>query len=146
MLFRSGLRPRDIAFSRDGSRAYVSNEFAASISVIEVGAAVVVDTLTLPEGSLPMGLALAPDDNTLYVANGRGRTVVAINLLRGEISGSVEVGARPWGLTISPDDSKLFSANGPSDDVSVIDVSCFTGIDTVNVGETPWGVWVGPKL
>ena len=141
-----GQRPRDIVFSGDSSRAYISNEFGASISVIEVASGTVVDTFTLPPGSLPMGVVLSPGNKTLYVANGRAHTIVAIDLTRGEITRSVEAGRRPWGLTISPDGSKLFSANGPGNDVSVIDVASFEVIATVPVGASPWGVWVGPKL
>jgi PQQ-dependent catabolism-associated beta-propeller protein len=138
-----GLRPRDITFSSDSTRAYISNEIGASISVIDVAAQTVVQTFSLPEGSLPMGLALAPDNKTLYVANGRAKTVMSINVDSGEIIKSVEAGQRPWGITLSPDGSKLFTANGPSNDVSVIDVASFTVIATVPVGSTPWGVWVG---
>ena len=49
-----GLRPRDIAFSSDSTHAYVSNEVGASISVIDVAGRTVVQTFSLPEGSLPM--------------------------------------------------------------------------------------------
>ncbi|MES2605072.1 MAG: hypothetical protein V4603_09045, partial [Pseudomonadota bacterium] len=85
------------------------------------------------------------DDQTLYVANGRAKTVVAMNVADGSIKSTVEAGRRPWGLTISPDGSRLYTANGPSNDVSVIDVSTFKVIATVPVGSTPWGVWIGTK-
>ena len=88
---------------------------------------------------------LSQDNQTLYIANGRARTVVAMNVADGSIKASVEAGRRPWGLAISPDGSKLYTANGPSNDVSVIDVATFTVVATVPVGSTPWGVWTGPK-
>lgn len=141
-----GLRPRDIVFSSDSTRAYISNEVGASIAVIDVAASTVLNTFALPEGSLPMGLVLSQDGQTLYVANGRARTVLALNVVDGAIKSSVEAGRRPWGLAMSPDGSKLYTANGPSNDVSVIDVASFTVIATVPVGSTPWGVWTGPKL
>ena len=92
-----------------------------------------------------MGLVLAPDNKSLYVANGRARTVMAISLDTAEIIATVEAGQRPWGLSISPDGSKLFTANGPSNDVSVIDVASFSIVATIPVGSTPWGVWVGTR-
>jgi len=91
-----------------------------------------------------MGLVLSPDESTLYVANGRGQTVVAIELEEEEVTESVVVGPRPWGLAMSLDGSTLYSANGPSDDVSVIDVESFEVIKKIPVGETPWGLVVGP--
>src|SRR5690606_7323687 len=110
----------------DSARAYISNEIGASISVIDVASSSVIDTIALPEGSLPMGVVLSPDDKSLYVANGRAKTVVAIDVASKTITQTVEAGQRPWGLTISPDGTKLYSANGPSNDVSVIDIATFT--------------------
>ena len=91
-----------------------------------------------------MGLVLSPDESTLYVANGRGQTVVAVDLASEEVTHSVVVGPRPWGLAMSLDGGTLYSANGPSDDVSVIDVDSFEVVSRIPVGETPWGVVVGP--
>ncbi|HTR01405.1 MAG TPA: beta-propeller fold lactonase family protein [Candidatus Acidoferrum sp.] len=142
---KSGLRPRDIAFSSDSKRAYISNEVGASIAVIDVDNARVVNTFALPEGSLPMGLVLAKDNQTLYIATGRGHQVLAMNVANGKIKAAVEVSRRPWGLAISPDGSKLYSANGPSNDISVIDVASFKIVARINTGKSPWGVQVGPK-
>lgn len=139
-----GTRPRDIIFSADGSRAYVSAEFGATIAVVDAGSHSLISEIALPEGSLPMGLVLAPDAGTLFVANGRARTVTAVDLATEKVTASVEVGARPWGLGTSLDGKYLYSANGPSDNVSVIDIESFSVIATIAVGETPWGIAVGP--
>ena len=140
-----GLRPRDIVFTSDSRRAFISNEVGASIAVIDVASSKVVNTFTLPEGSLPMGLVLARDNQTLYIATGRGHNVLAMNVANGAIKGSVDAGRRPWGLAISPDGSKLYTANGPSNDVSVIDVATFKVVTKITVGSSPWGVLIGPK-
>lgn len=139
-----GLRPRDIMFTADSSTAYISAEFGALINVIDVASNTVTGEIPLLEGSLPMGLVLSPDESMLYVATGRGKTVLAIDLDKEEVVNSVEVGPRPWGLASSLDGSTLYTANGPSDDVSVIDVDSFTVVKKIPVGETPWGVVVGP--
>jgi len=139
-----GLRPRDSIFTSDGSRAFVSAEFGTSIAVIDVTGNTLIGEIPLPEGSLPMGLVLSPDESTLYVANGRGQTVVEIDLTSQTVTRSVIVGPRPWGLTMSLDGSTLYSANGPSDDISVIDIESFEVIKRIDVGETPWGVVTGP--
>ncbi len=140
-----GLRPRDIVFTSDSRRAFVSNEVGASIAVIDVASSKVVKTYTLPEGSLPMGLVLSPDNQTLYIATGRAHNVLAMNVADGAIKGSVDAGRRPWGLVMSPDGSKLYTANGPSNDVSVIDVATFKLLSKITVGTSPWGVRIGPK-
>ncbi len=140
-----GLRPRDIAFTSDSRKAFVSNEIGASIAVIDVASSKVLNTFTLPEGSLPMGLVLSRDNQTLYIATGRAHNVLAMNVADGVIKASVDAGRRPWGLTMSPDGSKLYTANGPSNDVSVIDVATFKVVTKITAGSSPWGVRIGPK-
>ena len=84
-----GLRPRDIMFTADGSRAFISAEFGESISVIDTDTHSMVSEITLSEGDLPMGLVLSEDESILYVANGRGKTVVAIDLATETVTQSV---------------------------------------------------------
>jgi len=140
-----GLRPRDAVFASDGLRAFVSAELAHSISVIDVENHAVVATIELDETAKPVGMAVTADNQRLYVANGRGQTVSAVNLNTFEVVGTtVEVGPRPWGIGLTEDERFLYTANGPSDDVSVIDTESMQVVAKINVGETPWGVAIGP--
>ena len=139
-----GWRPRDSIFNRDGSRAYVSAEHGGSIAVIDTASREVLETIALPPGSLPMGLALSPDERRLYVANGRAKTVSVIDLERSQVVASVRVGDRPWGVALTSDGKFLYTANGPSDDVSVIDTESLNVVATIRAGDTPWGVAIGP--
>lgn len=138
-----GMRPRDVIFSADGSRAYVSAEFGSEVAVIDMINRRRLRAIKMPEGSKPMGLALSPDNGTLYVANGRAKTVVKVDLTSDEVVGSVVAGVRPWGLAITPDGKYLYTANGPSNDVTIIDTETFTAVDTVSAGKSPWGVAIG---
>lgn len=140
-----GLRPRDIIFTHDGRQAIVSAEASHQVDIIDMATRAVARTITLQEGVLPMGLALAPDGQILYVANGRAKTVSKIDFQKGVVLGSVEVGPRPWGIALSPDGKRLYTANGPSNDVTVIDTETFTVMTRIPVGKSPWGVAVGPS-
>ena len=91
-----------------------------------------------------MGVRFSPDGNKVYVATGRGGTVVVIDPATNRITGSVKVGQRPWGLALTRDGKKLYTANGPSNDVSVVDTDKLAVIATVPVGKIPWGVAIGP--
>lgn len=91
-----------------------------------------------------MGVRLSADGNKVYVATGRGGTVVVIDPTNNQITGSVKVGQRPWGLALTRDGKKLYTANGPSNDVSVVDTEKLAVIATVPVGKIPWGVAIGP--
>ena len=142
-----GKRPRDIAFLPDGSALFVSNESGASVTRIDAVSGAVAATIALPEGSLPMGLAVSPDAVRLYVATGRGGEVLAIDTRTNEVVGRVKVGRRPWGIALTRDGDKLYVANGPSHDVSVVDVrnaSAMRVVKTLPVGQLAWGVAVGP--
>jgi YVTN family beta-propeller protein len=138
-----GKRPRDVVFSHDGSRAYVSAEIDGTVAVIDVEAGKVIAQIELPEGSRPMGVAVSPRDEWLYVANGRGRTVSKIRLEDHSVVASTEVGPRPWGIALSRDGTRLYSANGPSNDVTVVDTGTMKIVTRIAVGESPWTVVVG---
>jgi quinoprotein dehydrogenase-associated probable ABC transporter substrate-binding protein/PQQ-dependent catabolism-associated beta-propeller protein len=140
-----GWRPRDAIFSADGSRAYVSAEHGGSVAVVDVANGTVRETIRLPPGSLPMGLALSPDERRLYVANGRARTVSVVDLTSNALLADIRVGARPWGIGLTSDGKFLYTANGPSNDVSVIDTASLNVVATIRVGNTPWGIAVGPS-
>jgi YVTN family beta-propeller protein len=90
-----------------------------------------------------MGVRVAPDGKRVYVATGRGGTVLVIDPATNKVSGSVRVGQRPWGIALTPDGKKLYTANGPSNDVSVVDTGRLQVIKTIPVGKIPWGVAIG---
>jgi YVTN family beta-propeller protein len=140
-----GLRPRDIVFTPDGRRAFVSAELNHHVAVVDMATRTVVENIELPQQALPMGLAISADARTLYVANGRGRTVSKIDLGSGAVVGDVDVGARPWGIALSPDGGRIYTANGPSNDVTVVDARTLAVIARIPVGKSPWGVAIGPQ-
>ena len=139
-----GHRPRDLVFTPDGTYAYVSAEISGDVSEIVVAENRVSRTIALPEGSRSMGVALSPDAGTLYVANGRSKTVSVIDLASGEVTANVEVGERPWGLALSFDGSRLYTANGPSNDVTVLDTATLEIVTRIEVGAGPWGLALVP--
>jgi YVTN family beta-propeller protein len=138
-----GLRPRDIVFI-EPTRAFVSSETGGEVALIDTKSCSVVRTSKLPPPARPMGLALSPDHKTLYVANGRAKTVTEVDVASGAVGRSVEAGTRPWGIVVSRDGKKLFTANGPSNDVSVIDVDSFKVAARIPAGKSPWGIAAAP--
>jgi YVTN family beta-propeller protein len=67
-----------VAFSPDGTRAYVANFGDDTVSVINTATSTVSKTLTVGDG--PVGVAVSPDGTHLYVANSGDDTVRAIEL------------------------------------------------------------------
>ena len=50
--------PRSVAITPDGTRAYITNQFADSVSVIEIATNTVIGTI--PVGDGPKGIAITP--------------------------------------------------------------------------------------
>jgi DNA-binding beta-propeller fold protein YncE len=70
------------------------------------------------KGSNPTGLALSPDEKTLYVTNGGTNSVAVITLDRelddSRVVGLIPTGWYPNSITVSRDGSTLYVANGKS--------------------------------
>ena len=128
----------------DGAFAYVSAEIAGTVSEIVVAENRVARTFHLPMDSRSMGVALSPDAGTLYVSNGRAKTVSVVDLASGEVVGSVEAGERLWGIAVSFDGRFLYTADGPSNDIAVLETETLTIVARIPVGESPWGLALVP--
>lgn len=135
-----GNRPRDICFHPYKNIAYVSNETSSSVSVLDLLLQEKLMDIQLPQWSLPMGIALDASQNRLYVATGRGKKVIVVDIRDNRITGQIEVGQRPWGIALTDDGRFLVTANGPSNDITVIDTKNLKILRKIKVGLTPWGV------
>jgi YVTN family beta-propeller protein len=138
-----GLRPRGLALTRDGATLFVTNELDHSISIVDTTHGTMRGAIAMPRDTdLPMGIAVAPDGNRIYVTTGRGGTLLAFDPVSRELIGQTHVGERPWGVALSPDGRRAYTANGPSNDVGVVDTATMTLVATIPVGTRPWGVIV----
>jgi YVTN family beta-propeller protein len=144
----AGTRPRVILFTRDGARAFVSAELGSAIDVLDARKHARAASIKLPAAEpgvrnkpLPMGLALSPDESTLYVSTGRGGGIAVIDTATSKLSGTFTgVGSRPWGIALGVNGRKLYTANGPSDDVSVVDAASGAILKRIPTGRLPWGI------
>jgi len=126
-----GVQPAALVANRAGTRLYVANAGSDSVSVVDVASGreiVVVPTIAPPglvppgvaslRGSNPNGLALAPDERTLYVTNGGNSTLAVVALdpggAGGRVVGLVPTGFYPHAVTVSRDGRWLYVAHGRS--------------------------------
>ena len=137
-------RPRSVDFLPDASRAFVPSESVGELNVIDCGQQKVIKIITLPAGSRPQCVKVAPDGKKVYVSTGRGSSVCVVDPVTFDVLDTIKVGTRPWGIAISPDGKYLFSANGPSDDVSVVDLATEKEITKIKSPGSPWGIVVVP--
>lgn len=97
-----GKNPGSIVFNKNGSKAYVLNQGAPSISVIDTSSKLVESTTPLLESDLPYALAMHSQDSYLYVVNLLSNSVTIINPASMEIDPTpLTVGILPTALAVS---------------------------------------------
>ncbi len=127
--------------SPDGARLYVTT---TGDSVV------VIDTLTLgivttiPVGSSPNGLAVAPNGTRVYVANRNGDSVSVIDTSSNTVVATVSVGSFPVEVALSPNGKRLYVTNFFDNSVSVLETAFNTVVATIDVGSGPQGIAVTP--
>ena len=82
-----------VALNNDGSRAYVINAFANTVSVVNTASYQVV--ATIPVGNGPSGLSVTADGSELLVENGRDNNVSIINTATNAVTATIATGANP---------------------------------------------------
>lgn len=102
-----GTAPRALAVGLDG-RVWVSNVESGSISIISGSTLAVTQTLTLPRGSRPFGIAFDPDGTDAWVVcEGTGR-LLRFNPTTAAQVASMDVGLHARHISISADSARLF--------------------------------------
>jgi YVTN family beta-propeller protein len=94
-----GIGPTAIAFNSLGTRAYVTNQFSTSVSVIDVTAQATIDLI--PVGFRPIAVLVAPGDSMLWV--GRESSVDVIRLVSKQLVTGFVVGGTGYGTVIAQD-------------------------------------------
>ena len=125
--------PEQIAFSPDGSTAYVTT--AEGLWVINTSN-LQVTTVIHGLGD-PHAVAVSPDGSTVYVSDTVHGLVDVINAASNQVTGTIQVGQLPWDIVISSDGSTLYVANPDSNSVSVIDTATNTVTNTLSVQGDP---------
>jgi YVTN family beta-propeller protein len=162
--------PQRVAFSPDGSFAYVTNQGSGTVSVIDTATHTVIDADPATPvvdsylvGGAPYGVAFSPDGGFAYVTNANGNTVSVIDTATHTVIDAdpatpgvdaISVGGGPREVAFSPDGSLAYVTNFASDTVSVIDTATRTvidadpatpAVDAIPVGSYPRGVAVSPN-
>ena len=94
-----GIGPTKIAFNSLGTRAYVTNQFSTSVSVLDVTAQATIDLI--PVGFRPIGVLVAPGDSMLWV--GRESSVDVIRLATKQVVTGFVVGGTGYAAVIAQD-------------------------------------------
>ena len=97
----------------------------------------------LAVGNNPQGIAVSPDNLTVWVANYQDNTVSYINAATFQVIGApIAVGSRPLDLVVTP--TTVYVINSNSNTVSCISTTSYTVTNTFTVGNNPQRIAISP--
>ncbi len=121
--FSTGGGPSQVVLGADG-RAFVSERRAGTVSVFDPRSGRKLCTAHVAAD--PVGLALAPDGQTLYVTSGMSAKLTALNTQTMESRWAVDVAREPRAIVLTRDGSRAVLAHIAGKPVSAVEL-----------GETP---------
>jgi YVTN family beta-propeller protein len=130
-----GNRPRGLAISPDGKRAYIALGRDDAVAVLDIAKHEVVDRI--PVGSDPEQVALSPDGRTVYVSNEAIDSATAVTVDGHAMKFRVAVGKEPEGVIVSPDGSKTYVTGETDSTVTVLDAASGKRLAVMKVSKRP---------
>lgn len=101
---------------------------------------------TILVGAIPFGIAITPDNKTLYVVNHGSNTVTPIDVASHTPYAPLAVGPRPTFLAISPSShSKAYVINSGNNTITPIDTRTNTVLSPIPVGPSPSCIAIHPN-
>jgi YVTN family beta-propeller protein len=138
-----GNRPRGIAVSADGTRAYVALGRDDAVGVIDIAARKVIDKI--PVGSDPEQVALSPDGRTVYVSNEALDSATAVAVDGHAMKFRVAVGKEPEGVSVSPNGAKVYVTGESDSSVTVLDAKTGKRLAVIHVSKRPRFIAFAPR-
>ncbi|MAE61034.1 MAG: hypothetical protein CMJ49_06725 [Planctomycetaceae bacterium] len=127
--------PTYICLSPDARRAYVLNQSADSISVLDVAARTVISEINV--GWRPTHAAVAPDGRRLYVSCSYDYTIDVVDLERQQVVQRIKTGFEPMGVALSADGQRISVANALANTVSVFSTATGDPLSETPAGRMP---------
>ncbi|MEA2600326.1 MAG: hypothetical protein QOF89_1318 [Acidobacteriota bacterium] len=133
-----------------GSLAWVSNERAGTVTVIDTATDKVVATVKL--GFRPRGIEVSPDGRRVYVAlsdtarnaQGPGDAIVALDAATCKLVARYDAGTDPERFAVSHDGSRLYASNEDAGTATITDLKKRKVLSALVVGIEPEGVALSP--
>ncbi|MBI5706330.1 MAG: hypothetical protein HZC36_05005 [Armatimonadetes bacterium] len=129
----TGAQPEGLLLNESQSRLYVANAGSDTVSVVDTSTDKVLATILLRPtelrglpGVAPTGMALSPDQKTLYVAMGDMNAVGVVDLDKNALVGMIPTGWLPTSLVAYKDH---------------LLVACAKGVRAMNPNGKPVGKW-----
>ena len=137
---RTGKIPKDFRLAADGSRAYVADYGAGTLSAIELPSG---ERMSVRVGKRPRGVAIATDGATVYVTNMGSGTVSVVDAATLEVTATWKACRSPRHAVPASDGRLLVSCYGGRD-VVVLDTATGERTKTIRVGRKPKTIALSP--
>ena len=138
-----GNRPRGLAVSKDGKRAYVALGKDDAVAVIDIATRRVIDRI--PVGSDPEQVAVDGHDRMVYVSNEALDSASAVAIDGHALRFRVAVGKEPEGVTLGPNDEKLYVTGESDSSVTVLNAASGRQVGVMRVGRRPRFMAFSPR-
>ncbi len=119
-------QPNRMILNRAQTRLYAAVDNADAVEVVDLTTNRVVETISvvapasvlpgsnLPKGANPNSLALSPDEQTLYIADGGTNAIAVVDLASAGVRGLIPTGWYPNSVSLTPDGKYFYVANSKS--------------------------------
>jgi YVTN family beta-propeller protein len=152
----SSFNPAGLTISPDGSKLFVADNLADSLTEVKLNPDGVTGTVLPPVqvGHNPYTVALSDSGDLAYVSNWGESTVSVLDVTRPTptLIKTIAVGTHPNAMALNAQRAELYVANADSDTISVISTTTLEVIRTIDlapfpgaeVGASPDGLAVSP--
>ncbi|MFZ5470799.1 MAG: hypothetical protein ACOZIN_15345 [Myxococcota bacterium] len=142
-------RSTAINLTSDDAVLLAVNPDHGSLSVFNAEARTKVSSVALGVGSMPVSVAVHPDDATAFVVLRKAQKLVkvsGIDKVNPQVVAEVAVGSEPTGVALSPTGKLAVVANFGESTVTLVDTQAMSVAATVEVGTNPRAVAVTNDL
>ncbi len=138
--------PWYVAFTPDGSRAYVSvyNSDKTVNRVAVLDARTTREIRSVEVDTAPYALSVTPDQKYVFVPSHDTAKIDVIDTGSDAVIGKIDVPHNPHAIKFSPDGRLAYIANHESNLISVVDVATLSVVNTIAVGTSPHSLALSP--
>jgi YVTN family beta-propeller protein len=141
----AGHRPYAVVASTDGHHAYLTNQGANTVSVLDLTGPEPAQQKTITVGTHPNKAVASADGRKVYVANGDSDEVSVIDTATAAVTRTIslapypgaQAGSNPDALALSRDGRTLYVANAGNNDIAVVDVASGRSTGLIPTGWYP---------